>query len=134
MDASGRVRRAQALRNDCATGKPIERRPCVPARVMITNYETAVRIHAAITPIVAYLTGKLGMQGEAAARQRIERATGAPIGGQKATCFAGSCASYPRPFNDDDIDPAPGQEVGRASSNHAAAANQNTHLPLRKRG
>ena len=67
------------------------------------------------------------MQGEAAARQRIERTTGAPIERQKATRFAGSCASHLRSFNDGDIDAAPGQEIGDASSNHAAAANQNTH-------
>lgn len=120
------------MRNDCAIGKPIERRGCVSARVTITSYETAVRIHSAIGPVVIYLTGKLGMQGEAAARQRIERATGAPIEGQKATRFAGSCASYLRSFNGSDIDAAPSQEIGGASANHAAAANHNTHLLLRK--
>ena len=127
MNASRRVRRAQPMRNDCASGKPIEHRGCVSARVTITNYETAVRIHSAIAPVVVYLTGKLGMQGEAAARQRIERTTGAPIEGQKATRFAGSCASHLRSFNDSDIDSAPGQEIGGAGSDHAAAADQHTH-------
>ena len=116
------------MRNDCAIEKPIERRGCVSARVTITRYETAVRIHSAIAPVVVDLTGKLGMQGEAAARQRIERTTGAPIESQKATRFAGSRASDLRSFNDSDIDAAPSQEIGGASSNHAAAANHDTHL------
>jgi hypothetical protein len=70
------------------------------------------------------------MQGEAAARQRIERTTGAPIENQKATRFAGSCASDLRSFNDRDIDAAPSEEIGGTSSNHVAAANHNTHVLL----
>ena len=132
MNDSRRLRRAQSMRNDGAIGKPIERRRCVSARVTITSYETAVRIHSAIGPVVVYRAGKLGMQGETAARQRIERTAGAPIEGQKATCFAGSGASYLRSFNDGDIDAAPSQEIRGASSNHAAAANQDSHLLLRK--
>jgi len=72
--------------------------------------------------------GKLGMEREAAARQSIERTTGAPVEGQKAARLAGSRASDPRSLDDDDIDAAPGQEIGGARSDHAAAANQDTHL------
>jgi hypothetical protein len=131
MNDSRRVRRAYSTRNDYAIGKPGERRGCVSARVTIANHETAVRIRSAIAPVVLYLPRKLGMQREAAARQRIERTTGAPIERQKATRFAGSCASCLGSFDDSDIDAAPSQEVGGARSNHAAAANQNTHLLLR---
>ena len=80
-----------------------------------------------MAPVAVYLTGKLGVQGEAAARQSIERTAGAPVEGQKAARLAGGCAGDIRPFNDSDIYAAAGQELRGAGSDHTAAANQDTH-------
>jgi hypothetical protein len=68
------------------------------------------------------------MQHEAAARQRIERTAGAPVEREKATRFTGSRASDPGTLDDGNVDTAPSQKIGGASSNHAAAANHDTHL------
>jgi hypothetical protein len=92
------------------------------------SHDTAVRIHSLIAQVIGCLAGKLGMQGEAAARQRIERTTATPIEGQKAARFAGSRTSDIRSFDDSDIDAAPGQKIGGASPDHAAAANHDMHV------
>jgi hypothetical protein len=132
MNAGRRVTRAQSMSNDRAGGKPVERRGFVSASVMVTSHETAVRGHSAIAPVVFYLSGKLGVQREAAARQSIERSAGAPIEGQKAARLARRRASDSRSLDDDNIDAAPGQEIGDASSDHAAATDQDTHLTFIK--
>src|SRR4029434_8404161 len=110
--------------------KPIERCALVSAPVTVSSHETAVRVHSAIAPVVVNLSGKLGVQCKTAARQRIERTAGAPVEGEKAARLAGSGASDLRSFDDDDIDAAAGEEIGGASSDHAAATNQDTHLAL----
>ena len=120
------------MRDDYAIRKPIERRACASARVAITNYETAVRIRSAIAPVAVKLMGKLGVQREAAPRQSIERTAGAPVERQKTTRLAGRCARHLRALNDSDIDAAPSEKIGGASSDHAAAANQNTHFTAPK--
>ena len=68
------------------------------------------------------------MQREAAAGQGVERTAGAPVERQEAARLAGGRAGDPRALDDDDLDAAPGQEIGGAGSDHAAAANQDTHL------
>src|SRR5688572_27910708 len=68
------------------------------------------------------------MEREAAPRQGIERAAGAPIERQKAARLAGSRASDLRSLDDGDFHAAPRQEIGGAGSDHAAAGDQDTHF------
>src|SRR5262245_56073367 len=95
---------------------------------MIANYDTAIRVHSAIAPVAVEFIGKTQVQGKATARKRIERTAGAPVERQESPRFTRSRASDLRSLDNDHLDAAASQEVGGASSNHAAAANHNAHL------
>jgi hypothetical protein len=73
------------------------------------------------------LVSEAGMQSEAAARQRIQRAARAPIERQETARFAGGCTRHVRALDNDDFYPASNQKVGGARRDDTATTNHNPH-------
>ncbi len=84
MDLRCRFRRAECLAHPHAGGKPVELVGiAVVAVAVVLAGEAAIGIEPAIAPFVIDSIGKLGVQIEAALRQRSERCTVAPVARQK---------------------------------------------------
>src|SRR5207244_10581580 len=86
LDRRRRLRCAEPARDRDAVGPP--RPPGRPARGIALDGVAAVGRQTPITPRIAELGGKLGMELEAAPRQSIERAAAAPVERQKAARVA----------------------------------------------
>lgn len=61
------------------------------------------------------------------ARQLIEWSAGAPVERQKSASLARCRRRHLGPLDDNDVDPAPSEEVCDSGSNHAASANYDLH-------
>ncbi|MGY3343133.1 hypothetical protein ACVWYK_001902 [Bradyrhizobium sp. USDA 4470] len=127
MNDRGRLGRSDAPCDDDALAQPVEHGRRIPARVAIGRNIAAIRAHRPMAPIACNLFRQLRVKREAATCQRIERRAGAPVPREEAASLARCRGCDVGSLNHDDVDPATTQEVGRASPDHAAAANHNAH-------
>jgi hypothetical protein len=120
LDQRGSLRRAEATRDRDRLGEP--RPTALAARNGILDGVARVGCQRAISPRIAELGGKFGMQIEAAPRQWIERGAATPVERQEAAGLAGGRACDLVTLDDDRPRATPACEIGDRSADRAAAA------------
>ena len=120
IDHRRRLGRAEPSRDRDPAGQPRSRGRTAPGIVL--RGVTAVGGQTPISPRIAELGGKLGMELEAPPRQTIERAAAAPVERQEATRFAGGCAGDRVTLDDDRQRAASACKVGDRGADRATAA------------
>ena len=120
LDQRGRFGRAEPARDRDSIGEP--RSPARTARGIVLGGVAGVGRQAPISPRIAELGGKFGMELEAPPRQWIERAAAAPVERQKAARLAGGRAGDLVTLDDDRPRATSACEVGDRGADRATTA------------
>src|SRR5262249_34488932 len=121
-----RLRAAQALRKRDAVRHPAQAIAAGTA-ARARGRKAGVGGHPPVAPVAADLLGELGMQREAAPRQRFERRAVAPVKGEEAARFARGSAGDAGAFDHRRAHAAAGEKISDRGADDAAATDQHMH-------
>ena len=122
---------AEARVDRRAAREPVRRRElAVEAHVAPRAADDAERVEPAVPPLVVDALGKLRVEREAAARQRLDRRAVAPVEREEAARLAGGRIGDAGALDHRALDAALAEEVGDRRADHAATADQYPHARL----